>query len=300
MRPSIFKVGRSFESQESPGRCLNNVAVSSPLETQVQKAVSGDAKALQAVVLAIKDDIYSLALRMLWHPADAEDATQDVLTRVCTSLSSFEGRSSFRTWVYRVAVRSLLNRKRGRVEPNMLSFEMLGADLAEGLDPSSAADLEPAERELLKKEVRIGCTQAMLLCLDRNHRMTYLLGDIFEWESAEAADCLEITPATYRKRLSRARSRIETFVRQHCGLVSEVAPCRCQTRIQPAIAKGRVDPKKLLFARHPVTSASKEDVEAVVDEIGRLKESASLFRNPRFQAPPSAYANLLPVLGSTH
>jgi RNA polymerase sigma factor (sigma-70 family) len=53
---------------------------------------------------------------MLYHPQDAEDATQEILVKILTRLSSFEGRSSFRTWLYRIAVNHLLNIRRSRVE----------------------------------------------------------------------------------------------------------------------------------------------------------------------------------------
>ena len=60
--------------------------------------------------------IYNIAVRMLYHPQDAEDATQEILIKALTRLSSFEGRSSFRTWLYRIVINHVLNMKRGRVE----------------------------------------------------------------------------------------------------------------------------------------------------------------------------------------
>ena len=60
--------------------------------------------------------LYAYARRRGCSPQDAEDATQEILVKVLTRLSSFEGRSSFRTWLYRVAFNHLLNMKRGREE----------------------------------------------------------------------------------------------------------------------------------------------------------------------------------------
>ena len=53
---------------------------------------------------------------MVYHPYDAEDATQEVLIKLLTKLSTFEGRSSFRTWLYRIVVNHVLNMKRARAE----------------------------------------------------------------------------------------------------------------------------------------------------------------------------------------
>lgn len=259
---------------------------SATLESLVQDATSGDGEALESVLRRIKDDIYGLALRMLGHPADAEDATQEILLRIVTRMSTFEGRSSFRTWVYRVAVRSLLNVRRGRAEPPTLSFDDFGADLLDGLTAEAPGGLSHAERVRLSTEVRISCTQAMLLCLDRAHRVAYLLGVIFELDGETASRCLEITPAAYRKRLSRARERVEKFTRASCGLANAQAPCNCERRIEPAVAAGRIDPAALLFSEHPAIAAPASDAELLAETLGRICRSDELMRsNPRYVAP---------------
>jgi len=82
----------------------------------VARAKGGDREALEALVRRHQAWIYNIALRMLYHPQDAEDATQEILIKALTRLSSFEGRSSFRTWLYRIVVNHVLNMKRGRRE----------------------------------------------------------------------------------------------------------------------------------------------------------------------------------------
>lgn len=267
------------------------------MEDQVTKAVAGDAAALQAVVEAVRDDVYGLAMRMLWHPEDAADATQEVLLRIVTRLGSFEGRSGFRTWAYRVAVRALLNIKRGRVE-HPLSFDEFGADLVEGLTAEPPASLSASERAVLQHEVKVACTQAMLLCLDREHRMAYLLGEIFDIAGDEAAACMDVSPPTYRKRLSRARSRVQQFTAEHCGLVSPSAACRCSGRIAAAVSQKRVDPHALLFATHPTTSATAADADRVVATIEAMADGRALMRsNPAYRAPDSVLEAVRQALG---
>ena len=96
----------------------------------------------------------------------------------------------------------------------------------------------------------VGCTQGMLLCLDREHRMAYVLGDVLQFNSQDAALACSVTPATHRKRLQRARSRLQTFMRGHCGLLDPANPCRCHRRVGAAIAHGRADPAEPPV-RHP-------------------------------------------------
>lgn len=271
----------------------NPVMSSKTLEDWVSDAVAGDAAALEHVVRQIKDDIYGLAMRMLFHPADAEDATQEVLLRVVTRLSRFEGRSRFRTWVYRVAVRALLNVRRGRAEPPAASFEDFGDDLMDGLQAGAPGDLAAVEVDVLTREVRIACTQAMLMCLDRDHRIAYLLGVVFGLDGPEAARAMDVSEATYRKRLSRARQRVETFTRSHCSLVAPVAPCSCAGRIGPAVTLGRVDPAQLLFAAHPVNEVTTETTEQLVSILKRAAHSDTLMQsNPAYVAPERLVARV--------
>jgi RNA polymerase sigma factor (sigma-70 family) len=247
----------------------------------VRRAADGDGTALEALLRAVQDDLYRLALRMLWHPADAEDATQEILVRVATGLGSFRGEAAFGTWAYRVAVNHLLTARRRRAERAALSFEEFGADLASGLDRAYPAP--EVDEALLEEEVKVGCTQAMLLCLDRGHRAAYILGEVFELPSAEAAWVLDLEPAAYRKRLSRARDRIRSFMESHCGLVRAENACRCRRRIGTAIATGRVDPENLLFAR---PSALRRGVA----EMEGLHASAAVLRSHPDTRAPDAMA----------
>jgi RNA polymerase sigma factor (sigma-70 family) len=77
------------------------------LRDLVAQAVAGDRHAVEELLTAIQGDVYNLAVRMLWSSDDAADATQEILMKVVTRLSSFRGESTFRTWVYRVAANHL-------------------------------------------------------------------------------------------------------------------------------------------------------------------------------------------------
>src|SRR6266481_1409565 len=140
----------------------------------VVRVRSGNREGLEELVQRHHSWIYNIAIRMLAHPQDAEDATQEILIKMLTRLSSFEGRSSFRTWLYRIVVNHVLNMKRRRMEDPMLTFSCYGHGLANTPDldlpdqRTVAADVR-----LLVDEARIGCTAGMLLCLDREQRLIY-------------------------------------------------------------------------------------------------------------------------------
>jgi RNA polymerase sigma factor (sigma-70 family) len=175
------------------------------LETLAAEARGGNRHSLERLVVQIQRSVYNLALRMLWHPEDAQDASQEILVRVVTHLSSFRGNSRFLTWVYRIAANYLISARRSRAEAQEMTFERFATDLADGLSASPAGSNEwPADKAaVLLDEVKIGCMHALLTCLDRPHRLAYVLGEILEFEGPEAARILGISPTAFRKRLSR-------------------------------------------------------------------------------------------------
>ncbi len=144
-------------------------------QAYVARARTGDRGALEALVHRHQPWIYNIAVRMLYHPQDAEDAAQEILIKALTGLASFEGRSSFRTWLYRIVVNHVLNTKRGRLEPEAMTFGCYG----HGLDSTPDLDLPDqssvgADVNVLVEEARITCTSGMLLCLDREQRLIYI------------------------------------------------------------------------------------------------------------------------------
>lgn len=242
------------------------------LEEAARRAVDGDREAVAIVVRTLQPNIYRLSVRMLWHPSDAEDATQEILVRVVTRLAQFDFRSRLQTWAYRVATNYLLDVKRSCVERQRLTFTSFATELGEGLSDEGPAELE---RSVLTEEVKLGCTLAMLQCLDRPHRLTYIFGEIFDLTAPEAADVLGLEPATFRKQLQRAREAIESFTRAHCGLVAEDAPCACNRRVPAALAIGRVSRESPLFATQ---SSSFGEARALIRGIEEAKRVVELGR----------------------
>ena len=248
------------------------------LSQAVTLAQGGDRAALERVVQVIQPDVHGLALRFLWHPQDAEDATQEILIRIVTRLSTFRGESSFRTWVYRIASNTLLSLKKSRAERQSVSLEDFAADLDRGLSDAPFSAPPAVEASLLLEEVKVGCTLAMLLCLDRPHRIVFVLGEIMELDHNEAASILDIQPAAFRKRLSRARRDITSLMRAKCGLFDEKHACRCRRRVDTAIRLGRVDPHELLFASASEQARRFPEVLREIRTLEEARRSAALYR----------------------
>jgi RNA polymerase sigma factor (sigma-70 family) len=259
----------------------------------VARAQDGNREALEVLIKRHQSWIYNLVLRMIYHPDDAQDATQEILFKLVTKLSSFEGRSSFRTWLYRIAANHVLNMKRGRLESATMSFE----DFGRGLDNTPDMDLPdqlsvPVDVQLLVDEARISCTSAMLLCLNREQRLVYILGEIFGVTDSIGAELLEISRENFRQRLGRARRDLHNFMQEKCGLINRANPCRCARKTQGFIKAGYVDPHKLLFARERM-SRVREVAEKTYDDILSLDaQYAEIHRNHPFQDGPDFIATL--------
>ena len=144
---------------------------------------------------------------------------------------------------------------------------------------------------LLVEEVKLGCTLAMLVCLDRDHRLAYVLGDVFDLPYPDAAEFCGITEDTYRQRLSRARRMLEAFTESFCGLVRKDAPCRCDKRVSRAVELGRVERGRPRLAQAPARAAQ--------GEMESLHATARLMRaHPRYAAPSDLQEGIRKALRS--
>src|SRR6201989_1791171 len=145
----------------------------------VKLAVDGDKKALQNLIIRHQLFIYNLALKMTRSIEDAEDLTQEVFIKAITALSKFEGKSKFRTWLYRITVNHFLNDKKRNSIVKNLDFEEY-FDAIDNIQVTDPNEQEKTEMSDAIEELRIRCTTGMLLCLDKVQRIIFILGDMFE------------------------------------------------------------------------------------------------------------------------
>ena len=263
----------------------------------VRRIQGGDREALETLVVRHQDWVYNIVVRMVYDPHDAEDVTQEVLIKLLTRLSTFEGRSRFRTWLYRIVVNHVLNMKRARAEAGEWTFRKYG----DGLDHAPDADLPdprdvPVDVQLLVDEARITCSSGMLLCLTREQRLVYILGAIFNVSDAVGAELLDTTRDNFRQKLSRARRDLHNFMQDKCGLVNQANPCRCAKKTQVFMKAGFVDPRNLLFAR-PHLRRVREMAPRIHDEIDALDAAyAEIHRSHPFLPSPDFAAVLRGLL----
>lgn len=261
-------------------------------ESLVQRAANGDRAALEETLAGVQDLVFNLSLRMLGTFHDAEDASQDILVKVMTRLSSFRGDSAFDTWVFRIAVNHLRDYKKHLFAQNPLSFEFYGEDIRSGR-AADAPDLTGGvDSSLLAQELKLSCTNVMLQCLDPESRCAFILGTMFRLDSRAAGDILDLTPEAYRQRLSRARRRMADFLSDYCGEYGN-GTCHCADRVNYAIQNRRIAPDRLEFtAARPSETAL--EVTAAMEELDGLAQQFSFCR--LYQSPERLKGMLRDIL----
>jgi RNA polymerase sigma-70 factor (ECF subfamily) len=161
--------------------------------------------------------------RMLGSAIDADDAVQETMVRAWKNLGRFEGRSSLRTWLYRIATNVCLDaladgaRRRTRpIEDGPLGStedQLEARPRSHWLEPIPDAraippDADPAEKLALRQSIRLAFVAA-LQHLPPKQRAVLLCTEVMGWSAAEVAESLETTVASVNSALQRARATLE-------------------------------------------------------------------------------------------
>lgn len=251
------------------------------LLTLIEKSIAGDKEALENVILSVQDLVFNLSLRMLGTFPDAEDATQDILLKIITHLSSFKGESAFSTWVFRITMNHLKNYQKHMFAKFPLSFKFYGDDIKNGTIDDVPDLTQNVEQSILAEELKLSCTNVMLQCLDTESRCIFILGTMFKVDSKMAGDILGITPEAYRQRLSRIRAKMADFLKEYCGEYGN-GTCRCANRVNYAIQNHRINPAQLDFTSAVPKDTMIEVKEAMenIDDIAQEFAFCKTYQSP--------------------
>lgn len=215
--------------------------------------------------------------RMLGSLTDAEDATQECMIRAWKSIERFDGRSSLKTWLYRIATNVCLDEisSRGRRERPFESGDpsdgapaieqLVQRPRAHWLEPVSDAralptDADPAEKLMLRQSIRLAFVAA-LQHLAPKQRAVLLLVEVLGWSAAEVADALEGSVASVNSALQRARA---TLAERNLNSAAELSPSQMSL-------------SQMSLVNRYVSAFESFDIEGMVS---LLKEDATLSMPP--------------------
>jgi RNA polymerase sigma-70 factor (ECF subfamily) len=182
----------------------------------VGQAQAGDAAAMERLILKYQNRIYNVTLKMCGNPDDAAELTQEAFVKVIESIDKFKGKSSFYTWLFRIAVNLTLNHCQRSARRATRSLD------AEETDPDGQAgqllkDLLSDDRAVdpavvAQSQELCDLARQSLLQLDESQRTVVVLRDIEGMNYTQIAEVLNIELGTVRSRLSRARNRLREIL----------------------------------------------------------------------------------------
>ncbi len=179
----------------------------------VERAKQGDRVALSQLVNKYSERVYNLALRILRNREDAEDVLQETFITVIEKLHSFDGRSGFFTWVYRIATNASLMRLR----KNKMVFQQLSdnPDFQESIESRVFIDWsEDPSLNIYDQEVKKKLDEAINKLSDI-YRSVFILRDIEGLSIKETSAILNITEENVKIRLRRARQFLRDYLSEY-------------------------------------------------------------------------------------
>lgn len=203
----------------------------------VMLASGGNSLAKNTLMVRYQPFVLRLVKRM--KAENPEDVAQDILVKVIVNLNQFENRSLFTTWVYRITINHVLQLRKKSKDIPLNEFP-------ETNEPSGVV----LHAERISKYM-----MGMVTCLQPEQRITMILSDHFKSDHNAAAQALMITPANFRKRLSRARKDMQHWMSNQCSLTGlGERRCQCTKKKKYFIDQGWVDPATQKFTTERLKS----------------------------------------------
>jgi RNA polymerase sigma-70 factor (ECF subfamily) len=196
-------------------------------EEVVQRVLAGETALYELLMRRHNQRLYRVARAILRDDAEAEDVMQDAYVRAYRSLSSFQGRAKFVTWLTRIAVNEALarSRKHFRFRSLDVSDETNGEDMNSVTSTGRSPEQETYDRELA------AVLQKAVLTLSEEHRLVFVLRDVEGLNTEETAKCLNLTQENVKVRLHRAhialRKQLSSAIGETAGRCFQFHAVRC-------------------------------------------------------------------------
>jgi RNA polymerase sigma-70 factor (ECF subfamily) len=178
----------------------------------IAAASTGDEAAFRDLAEPYRRELHVHCYRMLGSVHDAEDALQETLLRAWRHLSSFQGRSSFRAWLYRIATNVCIAALGTRPKPEPAVEPAVLTPYPDAwLDELPSEDAEPGARYDLRESVQLALLAA-IQTLPPRQRAALLLRDVLGFSAKEVAELLDVSSTSVHSAVRRARATLERRV----------------------------------------------------------------------------------------
>ena len=209
------------------------------LEAVVAAATAGDESAVSELVDRYRRDLQAHTYRILGSHEDAEDLTQETFLRAWRMRGTFQGRSSFRAWLYRIATNTCLSalERRPRRRPTAHEAAWIQPTPDALLERIASADAEPDDELVAKETVELAFLVAVQH-LPPRQRAVLIVRDVLGWSAKETASLLDTSVASVNSALQRARATLRKHLPERR---LEWAPASDPTEEERTLLRGYLD-----------------------------------------------------------
>jgi len=186
----------------------------------VAELQAGSQEAFEYLLAVYQHPVFNLISHMVENAADASDVLQEVFVKVYKGIKGFNGESSLRTWIYRIAVHESSNHRRGWIRRHWR--EPVSMDDTESPMAAAACQAASTERspyQVLEQAEQGAVVQQALASLARPYRAVVVLREIEELSYEEIAQVLGLAEGTVKSRLQRGRELLRRKLARYVGKV---------------------------------------------------------------------------------
>ncbi len=174
----------------------------------MERLRQGESDAFEELLRTYEDPVYNLVYRLLNQPADAPDVVQEIFVKVYRNLNHFQGKSSLKTWIYRIAVNEAYNHRRWFSRHKKQEIGLVGGEE----NPISLADILPdrcrSPYDLTADHETRALIEEALLRINPVFRSAVVLRDLEDLSYEEISDVLQISLGTVKSRILRGREAL--------------------------------------------------------------------------------------------
>ncbi len=184
----------------------------------IKRYRNGDKAALDSLIKRYQGRLYNVILKMCSNPDDAMELTQDSFVKVIENVDSFEGKSTFYTYLFRVGVNLAINFCNRRKIVRFTALDGGDADVqgSAALMDYFQSDSEPDPADVLMNKEAVGLLRSALGSLDEKYRTIIVLRDIEDMSYEQISEILELESGTVKSRLFRARMLLKEKLMPFC------------------------------------------------------------------------------------
>jgi len=180
----------------------------------IEQCQRGETSAMERLILKYQNRLYNVIFRICSNPDDAAELTQETFVKVIENVGKFQGKSTFYTWAFRIAVNLTINycRRNSRLGLTSLDSAESGDQMSGVLREYLSNDKSPDPAHVAQNRELCDLVMQSIARLDEDHRTILVLRDIEGMSYAQIAQVLELELGTVRSRISRARGKFKDIL----------------------------------------------------------------------------------------